>query len=177
MKFEYPFDEMKDPPKGLLLGFILAVILLSTVAAGFGNIGPFSSLLYSSSNPLADAEAVAYFDNLDELVAADGSGLDDLATTSAYAGAIAAFKHATSSATLHYKLVSGSPSQDLPWTVLPDDNATSNLYFSLEAFWLGGIPLVPSQTDTTKFYQIFAEVDGDGDVIMKVDDTAITITD
>lgn len=160
-----------------LIGFLLALALVFGMASSFSNLGPFSSILWSTSNPLADAEATAYFDDIDEIVASDGSGLDDLVTVGAFAGARVGFTHTTSGATLVYVLKAGSPSASSPWIVLPDDAGSSGLYFALEQHFIGGIPLIPSQSDTTKFYRAYAVVDGDGDVLFKLDDTAITITD
>jgi hypothetical protein len=174
---EYSASENRRNRLSLVVGIVLGLVIPFLIAAGFTNLGPFSSFLYSPLNPLADGEGIVFFDTIDELEAADGSGLDDLDTIEANVGARLSFVHATSGATLQYRLASGSPSEDLPWIVLPDDAGTSGKYFALEAHWLRGIPLLPSQTDTTKFYRIYASVDVDGDVIFKVDDTAITITD
>lgn len=156
---------------GVILG-MAAILSMGSVA----NLGPITSILMKS-NPLADPQAWIHYTEIDEIVASDGSGLDDLKTVGARAGVKVSFEHATSGAELTYTLISGSPSEDLPHKVLPDDAGSSGFYWQLEQFpTIDGVPLLADPDDNAQFYKLGIKR-SDNITSIRIAQSAVTISD
>lgn len=155
-------------------GLAIGAIVTLCVGAGATNLGPVSSLLVAE-NPLSDPQAELFYTEIDELEATDGSGLDELKTANARAGAALSFYHSTAGVELQYRLRSGSPSQDLPQVVVPGDNGTSGLYWDMV-----GDPQKPGYNylidNNGDFYAVALQSDN-GVTRVRVDQSATAITD
>jgi hypothetical protein len=165
--------------KSALIGGFLAVLTVLGLAAGFSNIGPFSSLLRDPSNDLANAESPVYFTGVNELVGTSASALQEVKTVRAKAGALIYLHHNTSGADLMYRLISAPGAESVPWIVRPNDYhaSTNNKGWKLERVFKDGVEAIWNSADLTRFHQLFVGSESDGTRMLKVDSTGFIVTD
>lgn len=161
-------------------GFVLGVLLVAVLGAGSASIRLTNSVLSTPENPIEDYQGSGTITSINAFTATDGSGLNELTTTSAEAGATIEWiwTQGAEDVKMTHELRSGSFTESLPHVVQPNDSSSPGKYWALVGMpqTVEGTYLVQDLSGSTNFYKIGVD-SSEGSVTMGVGQTAITLSD